>query len=710
MNKVLKQKPDCVEAHVLAAVLHNEKGAAKETLSSLAVLDRVSAPDAEALGSRRVLRYVADGLRLRADVLQRQGATAAAFAANCALIDVCARAHGRLPPGCASKRVNSSVDRSLRKISEAAAAGTAGPGAARAALAAYRQCLVPPLSRALTQTVRLKTLRLLFELDMYGAPPATWPAYTAAQRTAAGVSTAAGAGTDVGTFVPESPSEEAALAHAVLQHETASINRDLDGACALLLALERQPGALVALRERTIAGTPDAARAWAQLAYALAAAGRPEAALGVCDQCLFAAPRDYGLLLHAALLCLNQLNNNPKALSYASTAINILNPLIQKEEQKEKQQEKEKEQGQQGQETVQQKEQGKQEQEQKQETKQDENEEDDEECLIPLQFWRSRFHLCAGVAAQKMALGATLDSERKHWEAEAFEHLQRALEDDPRSALAAHFLALQFAELREIDTALLCARRALALDPHAPEAWNTLALLCSAKQWTRPAAAAVAAGLRCAPHSPALRLTQAALRLDVGAASDSLEACAAAAHRARDVSVRLARGGAPGAVQLPAEICLTLSRAFAMLGQWEDAKAALVGQLETSADRDKHALAALLAASANLLLHRRTAAVPGADTDASEEAQSFVDRALAVCPTSIDALLTSAQLAAAAHHPVLEEASIASVLASYPLSHTVCRCPHLSSLTLWHHPCRTDSTGMESNGPHPPQKRHERLR
>lgn len=634
MNKVLKQSPQCVEAHVLAAVLQNEKGgAAKEVLGELDALDRVTAPDAEALASRRVLRYVVDGLRLRADVLQRQGQPGAAFAANCALVDVCARAFGRLPAGCVSKRVNSGIDRSLRKISE----GAAGERAAHAALAAYRQCLVPPLARALTQTIRLKTLRLLFELDLYGTTPAGWPAYTAAQRAHAGAD----------CFVPASPAEEAALAHTVLQHETSSINQDLDDPFALLLALERQPAALVALREKTIASTPPDARAWAQLAYALDAAGRPEEALGICDQCLFAAPRDYGMLLHACLLCLNKLNDNPKALAYATTAISLTDSQLQQ-------------------------------QQQEQQEAQDHAPAAAAAAVtaepVPLRFWRSRFRLCAGVAAQKMALAATLNSERKHWQAAAFEHLQRALEDDPRSALAAHYLALQFAELREIDTALLFERRALELDPHAPEAWNTLALLCSAKQWTRPAIAAVAAGLRCAPHSPALLLTQASLKLDVGAASDSLDACVAAARHARDVSVRLARSSAAAApaVQLPAEICLTLSRAFAMLGQWEDAKAALVGQLETSAERDKHALAALLAASANLLVR------PGAPAAAAEEAQSFVDRALAVCPTSIDALLTSAQLAAAAHHPVLEEASIASVLSSYPLSHSVC-CFSISS-------------------------------
>lgn len=619
MGKVLKQSPECVEAHVLAAVLQNEKGgAAKDVLGELGALDRVAAPDAEALASRRVLRYVVDGLRLRADVLQRQGQAAAAFAANCALIDVCARAYGRLPAGCVSKRVNSSIDRSLRKLSEAAA----GERTAHAALAAYRQCLVPPLARALTQTIRLKTLRLLFELDLYGTTPAAWPAYTAATGT----------DDDGNCFVPASPAEEAALAHTVLQHETSSINQDLDDPFALLLALERQPAALVALRERTIAGTPPDARAWPQLAYALDAAGRPVDALGICDQCLFAAPRDYSMLLHACLLCLNRLDDNPKALAYATTAISLT--------------------------------------EQQEQEQQQEQEDADP---VPLRFWRSRFRLCAGVAAQKMALAATLNSERKHWQAAALAHLQRALADDPRSALAAHYLALQFAELREIDTALLFERRALALDPHAPEAWNTLALLCSAKQWTRPAIAAVDAGLRCAPRSPALLLTRASLKLDVGAASDSLDACVAAARHARDVSVRLARGPASpssssssaAAVELPAEICLTLSRAFAMLGQWEDAKAALVGQLESAAERDKHALAALLAASANLLVR---AGAPAA----AEEAQSFVDRALAVCPTSVDALLTSAQLAAAAHHPVLEEASIASVLSSYPLSHTVC--------------------------------------
>eukprot|EP00727_Mastigamoeba_balamuthi_P006096 m51a1_g2105 putative tetratricopeptide repeat protein (950) ;mRNA; r:1608767-1612655 len=472
---------------------------------------------------------------------------------------------------------------------------------------------------------------------------------------------------------PTSPQEEAAMLLLLLEkfgEDVVDEGSVLWGVAGLApqLAGQLERGADASRRAAAADKSPDA-RLWRHLAHALVAAGRNRTAACVVDQCIAASPCDAEALLLAAHLFLGPLSAPLRAVELARQGLAAVSAP------------------------------------------------QTDLGVLPQKCWVSRFNLVAGVAAGHIAAEEKIQQERAQWQTAALRHLHAALVADPADHSVNHFLALQYADMRELDLGLYYAHTALDLNPASGDSWNLLSLLLSARQWDDAARHAIETGLSHCPGHIGLLTTKAKLELKLNDPISSLRTglceersvksfrnvtlpqdaiCEIRSEGRPSMDVRsdfdrrslsvaslTADVGIPrmstvqdpsvdpNAVMLPPELCCTLSEAFAVLGQYEDARAVLSDQLVAlsagesairAGDRQRDLLPGLLRARGNIEAMER-------GTPASEEALILYERALSVDPDHMETLLDVAAFHNARGERLMEESSLLSILRSYPYSH-----------------------------------------
>lgn len=532
-------------------------------------------------------------------------------------------------------------------------------GDAKGAITLLRHCLFPPISSVTSHPFRLKVIRMLIHTDLYHCDTTTWVPFaeTFPEKTndkkkmhRRGIE-------------PRAPMEEAAMLLVMLDKETMGVGLTSYDDMYFVLGAFGQSLALATEVERDVTLHSYDAELWKKLAYALVSAGKYENALCICDKCLFSSPKDLDVLYLAASVSLDSLSDATKAMDYAQrgiSAITELDPTLKKYV-----------------------------------TPLNNSANDTNENIkskdtnsfsnstIPLSLRLSKFLIILGLSAGMLAQVANLSSERLSHQKCALGSLHRAVACDPNDYLAYHYLALQYADLHEVDIALHLERKALALNPGHADSWNAAALLFSAKKLNATALTAASAGLRHCPGDVPLCMTLAALEIAEGNSPKALETCLVAAeshcihqfvHRAEAAvqtqqetaqpSLTGSGSDASSCESLPIEICLALSKAFGALKRWDDARLLLENQLRTSVVRgDARATAEVLAAQGSALLKQRQ----GAET----EAMLMFDKALSVDPGHLESLINVATIGHSACNGVVEEMHILSALSLYPFSHSV---------------------------------------
>lgn len=459
---------------------------------------------------------------------------------------------------------------------------------------------------------------------------------------------------------PRAPMEEAAMLLVMLDKETMGVGLTSYDDMYFVLGAFGQSLALATEVERDVTLHSSDAELWKKLAYALVSAGKVENALCICDKCLFSAPSDLDVLYLAASISLDSLDNPAMAMDYAQRGIEVilnmdssLKSLLSKK------------------------------------IISNINNNSIKNTFvngggIPLSLRLSKFLIVLGISAGKLAQTAKLSSERLSHQKCALNALHSAVACDPRDYLAYHYLALQYADLHEVDIALHLEKKALALNPGHAASWNAAALLFSAKKLNTAALTAAAAGLRHCPGDVPLCMTQAALEIECGNAPKALETCLTAteSHSIQQyISTAEAavkeQHSTPSSTQqqqqqqqkdgncecLPIEVCLTLSKAFGALKRWDDARLLLENQLRASVVKsDARATAEVLAAQGAALLQQRQGA--------EAEAVLMFDKALSVDPGHLESLISVATIGHSACNQVVEEMHILSALSLYPFSHS----------------------------------------
>jgi tetratricopeptide (TPR) repeat protein len=172
--------------------------------------------------------------------------------------------------------------------------------------------------------------------------------------------------------------------------------------------------------------------------------------LVICEQFIALNPHDLDMYLLACSICVNFLEESLKCMSFSQKAIEILaeqnlNFIINSQNQK--------------------------------------------------SIWIGKFHLCRGTAASKLALKENIYEKRLAYQKIALSSLHKAVTHLRNSPDAFHTLAMQYADINEIDAAILFEEKALLLDPYRSVFWNALALMFSAKQWIIPSFHVIEAGL-----------------------------------------------------------------------------------------------------------------------------------------------------------------------------------------------------------------------
>jgi Tfp pilus assembly protein PilF len=299
-----------------------------------------------------------------------------------------------------------------------------------------------------------------------------------------------------------------------------------------------------------------------------------------------------------------------------------------------------------------------------------------------------------------MTLTEKVEKERMRLQKLALGALHSSVAHDAADHAANHFLAMCYADMREIDLALLYEQRALTLNPGSGDSWEALALLFSAKKWNLSALQATEAGLRRCPDHTGLLLTQAELELAAGVPSQALRTCLTATTRWREkseattavpvieddkhsvVSFRSTVANPADAViraslqtdqqqqqqpgnvpSLPTDLCLAIAKAFAALKQWEDARNVLVDQLLVSDNGDKKSVASILNMQGQIAMMQQQTSSP------EDSAMAQFEKALSVDPAHVESLMAVAALSRSAGQMVIEEAHVLSVLSIAPLCH-----------------------------------------
>ena len=576
-------------------------------------------------------------------------------------------------------------------------------GDAHKAITMLRHCLFPPISAVTSHPFRLKAIRMLIDTDLYHCDSATWVPFDETFPLRPKKSSGEKEGVRKRRGIePRTPMEEAAMLLVLLDKETMGVGLTSYDDMYFVLGAFGQSLALGTEIERDVSLHSADAELWKKLAYALVSAGKPENALCICDKCLFSAPKDLDVLYLAASLALDHLSDPVKAMTYAQRGINAITELdpslptfaspIKKQTNNSNTQSNNNE---------------------KEEEKEDKSIKMKNSGKpvggIPLSLRLSKFYVCLGISAGKLGLTAKLGSERLGHQKTALKALHLAVACDPADFLACHYLALQYADIHEVDIALFFEQRALALNPGFADSWNATALLFSAKKLNATALTAADAGLRHCPGDVALCMTKAALEIAAGDSAKALETClgateAHAAHievkRAED-AVRITpptasstvtagsssssssssssvavgagttvAGGGHGEEELPIEVCLTLSKAFLSLRKWDEARCLLENQLRVSVCRgDSKATAKVLYAQGTALLQQQQQQSQD-PTAAAAEAMLMFDKALSVDPTHLESLIGVATIGHSSCNEVVEEMHILSALSLYPFSHS----------------------------------------
>ncbi|GAB0097213.1 Tetratricopeptide repeat [Sergentomyia squamirostris] len=94
----------------------------------------------------------------------------------------------------------------------------------------------------------------------------------------------------------------------------------------------------------------------------------------------------------------------------------------------------------------------------------------------------SRAQLLVGIGWQQIALGFTLRSEREKYHKQALEAFEKAIQADSNDHLAEYYLALQYALLHDIPSAVLHIQTALALRAEHANSLQLFALLLTANR------------------------------------------------------------------------------------------------------------------------------------------------------------------------------------------------------------------------------------
>uniref|UniRef100_A0A1L8DM18 Putative calmodulin-binding protein n=1 Tax=Nyssomyia neivai TaxID=330878 RepID=A0A1L8DM18_9DIPT len=104
----------------------------------------------------------------------------------------------------------------------------------------------------------------------------------------------------------------------------------------------------------------------------------------------------------------------------------------------------------------------------------------------------SRAQLLVGIGWQQIALGFTLRSEREKYHKQALDAFEKAIQGDPNDHLSEFYLALQFALLHDIPSAMVHIQMALALRAEHASSLQLFALLLTANRRHKEALVVIA--------------------------------------------------------------------------------------------------------------------------------------------------------------------------------------------------------------------------
>ncbi|XP_059622260.1 tetratricopeptide repeat protein 7B [Phlebotomus argentipes] len=134
----------------------------------------------------------------------------------------------------------------------------------------------------------------------------------------------------------------------------------------------------------------------------------------------------------------------------------------------------------------------------------------------------SRAQLLVGIGWQQIALGFTLRSERDKYHRQALEAFEKAVQADSNDHLAEYYLALQFALIHDIPSAVLHIQTALALRAEHANSLQLFALLLTANRRHKEALVVVEDALLEFPDNLNLYQLKAHLELHVNEAERAL--------------------------------------------------------------------------------------------------------------------------------------------------------------------------------------------
>eukprot|EP01113_Clastostelium_recurvatum_P034207 TRINITY_DN4611_c0_g1_i2.p1 TRINITY_DN4611_c0_g1~~TRINITY_DN4611_c0_g1_i2.p1 ORF type:complete len:910 (-),score=285.90 TRINITY_DN4611_c0_g1_i2:18-2747(-) len=282
-------------------------------------------------------------------------------------------------------------------------------------------------------------------------------------------------------FVPQDETEEAILA---LIHLEKYLNPgltphqgDLQLYDELCIAFSRkhQYSSIVDVYERSLGHNFLHLHQWHQLALALMSSGRYKRAMLILAECMIRDPTNPCILLLAAKICINHLDQIHDGIEFSSRAVEILAHSN------------------------------------------DEYDSHTDMHVHPSSFsskmWLGRAYLALGTAYSKKSVQSKSYAEREEYQELALVTLRKAHALAPSDHHASFHLALLYADIRDIPLAIQYCKVSLAQDREFVLGWILLALLTSSNKLHRLALQICQHGLEHSPNHPPLLCIKAKLEL-----------------------------------------------------------------------------------------------------------------------------------------------------------------------------------------------------